>query len=114
MADTPTQEVAGEEGNSVQEESTKVVITTDDVIQIIEDKVQALTKLIPQKDKQAMMNLVLGNVSMADIRYLVSLASDGISGSDIAEAKRIALASFDDAQLEQVRGYYHTYKHLIP
>ena len=88
-------------------------ITTDDVRMALEDRVQHILSVVPAKDKNAMMNLVLGNIPMSDINSLMGLASDGISSSDIQEAKRIAIERFDTEELEIAKTYYYKYKHLL-
>lgn len=88
-------------------------VTTDDVRVALEDRVGYILSVVPSKDKNAMMNLVLGNVPMSDINYLASLASDGISSGDVQEAKRIAIERFDTEELEIARTYYYKYKHLL-
>ena len=88
-------------------------ITTDDVRVALEDRVGHILSVVPTKDKNAMMNLVLGNIPMSDINYLAGLAADGISSGDIQEAKRIAIESFDTEELETAKTYYYKYKHLL-
>lgn len=89
-------------------------VTTDDIKIAVEQQAKNIAKSIPTKDKSAMLNLVLSNLSSSDINYLMSLALDGVSSSDLAQAKRIAMQSFNEEDLERVKGYYDTYKHLIP
>lgn len=80
----------------------------------IQSQAQAIVSQIPSKDKNSMMGLILGNISSSDMSYLVSLVMDGnISGADIAKAKEVALRSFDEAQLEQVKYYYNKYAALV-
>ena len=105
--DKTTEKVEGELHSSKQ-------MTTDEVKEKLETQVTHVIKKIPAKDKNAMINLVLSNLSMSDISYLASLAADGVSGSDIAEAKRIALRSFSKEEIERVRDYYYEYSYLIP
>lgn len=89
-------------------------VTTDDIKIAVEQQAKNIAKSIPTKDKSAMLNLVLSNLSSSDINYLMGLALDGVSSSDLTEAKRIAKQSFKEEDLERVKGYYDTYKHLIP
>lgn len=89
-------------------------VTTDDIKIAVEQQAKNIAKSIPTKDKSAMLNLVLSNLSSSDINYLMGLALDGVSSSDLAQAKRIAMQSFNEEELERVKGYYDTYKHLIP
>lgn len=89
-------------------------VTTDDIKIAVEQQAKNIAKSIPTKDKSAMLNLVLSNLSSSDINYLMGLALDGVSSSDLAQAKRIAMQSFNEEDLERVKGYYDTYKHLIP
>lgn len=89
-------------------------MTTDEAKEKLQTQATQVIKKIPAKDKNAMINLVLSNISMSDISYLASLATDGVSGSDIAEAKRIALRSFSKEEIERVRDYYYAYSYLIP
>lgn len=89
-------------------------VTTDDIKIAVEQQAKNIAKSIPTKDKSAMLNLVLSNLSSSDINYLMGLALDGVSSSDLAQAKRIAKQSFKEEDLERVKGYYDTYKHLIP
>lgn len=105
--DKTTEDVEGEPHTSKQ-------MTTDEVKEKLETQVTQVIKKIPAKDKNAMINLVLSNLSMSDMSYLASLAADGVSGSDIAEAKRIALRSFSKEEIERVRDYYYEYSYLIP
>lgn len=105
--DKTTEDVEGEPHTSKQ-------MTTDEVKEKLETQVTQVIKKIPAKDKNAMINLVLSNLSMSDISHLASLAADGVSGSDIAEAKRIALRSFSKEEIERVRDYYYEYSYLIP
>lgn len=78
--------------------------------QDIQDRVKEIVKSIPTKDKTAMMKLVTQNISSSDIRYLAGLVSDGsISGADMAAAKQVALRSFNEEQLEDVKYYYSKY-----
>lgn len=78
--------------------------------QDIQDRVKEIVKSIPTKDKTAMMKLVTQNISSSDIRYLSGLVSDGsISGADMAAAKQVALRSFNEEQLEDVKYYYSKY-----
>lgn len=88
-------------------------VTTDDVRVALEERVGHILSVVPTKDKNAMMNLVLGNIPMSDINYLMRLASDGISSGDIKEAKRIAIERFDTEELETAKTYYYKYKHLL-
>lgn len=88
-------------------------ITTDDVQVALEDRVGHILSVVPTKDKNAMMNLVLGNIPMSDINYLAGLAVDGISSGDVQEAKRIAIERFDTDELETAKTYYYKYKHLL-
>lgn len=106
-ADKTTKDVVGGLHSSKQ-------MTTDEVKEKLEKQVTQVIKKIPTKDKNAMINLVLSNLSMSDISHLASLAADGISGSDIAEAKGIALRSFSKEEIERVRDYYYEYSYLIP
>lgn len=89
-------------------------VTTDDIKIAVEQQAKNIAKSIPTKDKSAMLNLVLSNLTSSDINYLMGLALDGVSSSDLAQAKRIAMQSFNEEDLERVKGYYDTYKHLIP
>lgn len=89
-------------------------VTTDDIKIAVEQQAKNIAKSIPTKDKSAMLNLVLSNLTSSDINYLMGLALDGVSSSDLTEAKRIAKQSFKEEDLERVKGYYDTYKHLIP
>ena len=89
-------------------------VTTDDIKIAVEQQAKNIAKSIPTKDKSAMLNLVLSNLKSSDINYLMGLALDGVSSSDLAQAKRIAMQSFNEEDLERVKGYYDTYKHLIP
>lgn len=89
-------------------------VTTDDIKIAVEQQAKNIAKSIPTKDKSAMLNLVLSNLSSSDINYLMGLALDGVSSSDLAQAKRIAMQSFNEEDLERVKEYYDTYKHLIP
>lgn len=89
-------------------------VTTDDIKIAVEQQAKNIAKSIPTKDKSAMLNLVLSNLSSSDLNYLMGLALDGVSSSDLAQAKRIAMQSFNEEDLERVKGYYDTYKHLIP
>lgn len=89
-------------------------VTTDDIKIAVEQQAKNIAKSIPTKDKSAMLNLVLSNLSSSDINYLMGLALDGVSSSDLAQAKRIAMQNFNEEDLERVKGYYDTYKHLIP
>lgn len=113
-------EGVGDEPYSSQEESStskeynNKQMTTDQVKEKLEKQVTQVIKKIPAKDKNVMINLVLSNLSMSDMSYLASLAADGVSGSDIAEAKRIALRSFSKEEIERVRDYYYEYSYLIP
>ncbi|MEG0952683.1 MAG: hypothetical protein RSE96_12230, partial [Niameybacter sp.] len=108
--DTP--QTKGPVGHKPSLDFTKPV-TTDDVRQALEQRAEHILTVVPTKDKNAMMNLVLGNIPMSDINYLMGLASDGLSQGDIQAAKQIAIEKFDDAELETVRGYYYQYKHLL-
>ncbi|MEG0848163.1 MAG: hypothetical protein RSF92_13495 [Niameybacter sp.] len=108
--DTP--QTKGSVGRKPSLDFTKPV-TTDDVRQALEQRAEHILTVVPTKDKNAMMNLVLGNIPMSDINYLMGLASDGLSQGDIQAAKQIAIEKFDDAELETVRGYYYQYKHLL-
>ena len=89
-------------------------VTTDDIKIAVEQQAKNIAKSIPTKDKSAMLNLVLSNLTSSDINYLMGLALDGVSSSDLTEAKRIAMQSFNEEDLERVKEYYDTYKHLIP
>lgn len=89
-------------------------VTTDDIKIAVEQQAKNIAKSIPTKDKSAMLNLVLSNLSSSDLNYLMGLALDGVSSSDLAQAKRIAMQSFNEEDLERVKEYYDTYKHLIP
>lgn len=89
-------------------------VTTDDIKIAVEQQAKNIAKSIPTKDKSAMLNLVLSNLKSSDINYLMGLVLDGVSSSDLAQAKRIAMQSFNEEDLERVKGYYDTYKHLIP
>lgn len=89
-------------------------VTTDDIKIAVEQQAKNIAKSIPTKDKSAMLNLVLSNLTSSDLNYLMGLALDGVSSSDLAQAKRIAMQSFNEEDLERVKGYYDTYKHLIP
>lgn len=89
-------------------------VTTDDLKGAIKQQAEAITRVVPSQDKSAMLKLVLSNLTSNDISYLTSLVLDGVSSSDIAEAKRIAKERFSSHELEQVKGYYDKYKHLIP
>lgn len=89
-------------------------VTTDDIKIAVEQQAKNIAKSIPIKDKSAMLNLVLSNLTSSDLNYLMGLVLDGVSSSDLAQAKRIAMQSFNEEDLERVKGYYDTYKHLIP
>ncbi|MFR0779333.1 MAG: hypothetical protein ACLSH8_06965 [Zhenhengia sp.] len=118
-----TQTQQGNTNSSTVEDTTKMhetanektqPVTTDDIKIAVEQQAKNIAKSIPTKDKSAMLNLVLSNLSSSDINYLMGLALDGVSSSDLAQAKRIAMQSFNEEDLERVKGYYDTYKHLIP
>lgn len=89
-------------------------VTTDDIKIAVEQQAKNIAKSIPTKDKSAMLNLVLSNLTSSDMNYLMGLVLDGVSSSDLEQAKRIAMQSFNEEDLERVKGYYDTYKHLIP
>lgn len=89
-------------------------VTTDDIKIAVEQQAKNIAKSIPTKDKSAMLNLVLSNLTSSDLNYLMGLVLDGVSSSDLEQAKRIAMQSFNEEDLERVKGYYDTYKHLIP
>lgn len=93
---------------------TSQKVTTDDLRAAVKKQAEQITSVVPHKDKSAMLNLVVSNLTSSDINYLVGLVLDGVSSSDLAEAKRIAKERFSSHELEQVRGYYDTYKHLLP
>lgn len=111
----PNQEVGktGDESIEVSSELNKPV-TTDDVRGAVEQQAKEIANSIPSKDKGAMLNLVISNLTSSDMNYLMSLVLDGVSGSDLAEAKRIAKERFDKEELERVKGYYNAYSYLIP
>lgn len=120
QSESSSKEQGAETNNKVQEtQSNKPTldfskpITTDDVRVALEDRVGHILSVVPTKDKNAMMNLVLGNIPMSDINYLARLAADGISSGDIQEAKRIAIERFDTEELETAKTYYYKYKHLL-
>ena len=100
--------------SSQNETSTSTPKTTQDVKKMVVEKVKEVTQAVPSKDKKAMTSLVMSQLSMAEINQLIRLVGDGVSGKDLQEAKKIALESFDEEQLEQARVYYEKYKHLIP
>ena len=52
-----------------------------------------------------MIQLILGNLTSFDISYLTGLVLDGVSGSDISEAKRIAKERFTSTELAQIKDY---------
>ena len=81
-------------------------VTTDDIKIAVEQQAKNIAKSIPTKDKSAMLNLVLSNLSSSDLNYLMGLALDGVSSSDLAQAKRIAMQSFNEEDLERVKEYY--------
>lgn len=107
VKDAPTQEVSD---NQVVE----AVITTDDLKETLKKEVKEVVNAIPGTDKRAMTSLVVSNLGSGDINYLMGLVLDGVSSSDLAEAKRIAKERFDGAELEKVQDYYAQYKHLLP
>lgn len=117
-----TQTQQGNTNSSTVEDTTKhetanektQPVTTDDIKIAVEQQAKNIAKSIPTKDKSAMLNLVLSNLSSSDLNYLMGLALDGVSSSDLTEAKRIAMQSFNEEDLERVKEYYDTYKHLIP
>lgn len=117
-----TQTQQGNTESSTVEDTTKhetanektQPVTTDDIKIAVEQQAKNIAKSIPTKDKSAMLNLVLSNLTSSDLNYLMGLALDGVSSSDLAQAKRIAMQSFNEEDLERVKGYYDTYKHLIP
>lgn len=100
------------EGNHTQSE--EVAITTDDLKEVLQEQVKEVISVVPSSDKRAMTNLVMSNLGSGDISYLMGLVLDGVSSSDLAEAKHIAKERFDGAELEIVQGYYEQYKHLLP
>ena len=104
--------VPTEESSPIQSE--EVVITTDDLKETLQKQVKEVIDVVPSSDKRAMTNLVMSNLKAGDINYLMGLVLDGVSGSDLAEAKRIAIERFDGAELEIVQSYYEQYKHLLP
>lgn len=89
-------------------------MTTDQVKEELKEQVTQVIKQVPTKDKNTMMNMALSNLSMSDISYLAGLATDGMSGKDLAEAKDIALQSFSQEELEKLKAYYDEYSYLIP
>lgn len=110
----PTQ--SDKQRQQTKEETVKspTKVTTDDLKGAIKKQAEALTRVVPKQDKSAMLNLVLGNLTSQDISYLAGLVLDGVSSSDLVEAKRIAKERFSQSELEQVKGYYNQYNHLIP
>lgn len=94
--------------------TVKVPTTTHELKQALEEQAQAIISQVPAKDRTAMTNLIVSNLSMSEITYLAGLALDGVSSADIAIAKQTALDKFDTQELEVVRGYYYRYRYLIP
>lgn len=113
-------------GNKTQSETNQKVetikgptkenkpVTTDDLKIAVQKQAKEIANSIPNKDKSAMLNLVISNLSSSDINYLMSLVLDGVSSSDLTEAKRIAKERFSQDELERVKGYYDAYEYLLP
>ena len=93
--------------NALTNQPTKQLTTST---KTIEERVKDIVKTIPVRDKNAVMRLIMQNVSSDDIRYLSGLVTDGhVSGSDIAKAKEVALRSFNAEQIKDVQYYYYKY-----
>lgn len=104
-------EVATHEVTSIQSTGNQ---TTAKTKVDIKASVKEIVKSVSASDKNEMIKLVIQNISSSDIQYLSSLATDGeISGSDISEAKSVALRSFTEEQLEDVKNYYYQYIELF-
>ncbi|MHC1749566.1 MAG: hypothetical protein AB9856_14940 [Cellulosilyticaceae bacterium] len=88
-------------------------VTKKELEKAVEKRIDTIMASIPTKDKNAMINLVIKNISHGDLRYLIGLVVDGISEEDLANAKQIALKDFTPEQLEEVKGYYDKYSKLV-
>lgn len=100
-------------GPSSNSNKVPIKVNKQELEEAISQKVESITESIPMSDQTKMANLILRHVSKADINYLASLAADGLSASDLAIAKKIAMNSFPPEVLEQVVSYYRRYAYLI-
>ena len=103
---------ASGEGTPSQKPKAKKM-TKEEIKQVVKEKTEAINDAIPSKDKLAISQLIFSNLTPEDIRYLTSLAADGISKEDMAEAKKIAKARFTEEQMKDVQGYYKKYADVV-
>lgn len=74
---------------------------------------QKVTDSISREEKQAMMKLISSRLTKADITYLAGLAAGGLEGEEISKAYRLAKSRFTDAEIVQVKTYWHRYKSMV-
>ena len=104
----------GQAGEGTPGEKPKAKkMTKEEIKQVVKEKTEAINDAIPSKDKLAISQLIFGNLTPEDIRYLTSLAADGISKEDMAEAKKIAKARFTEEQMKDVQAYYKQYADVV-
>ena len=60
-----------------------------------------------------MMKLISSRLTKADIQYAASLAAGGLEGEEISKAYKLAKSRFTDAEIVQVKTYWHRYKSMI-
>lgn len=74
---------------------------------------QKVTDSISREEKQAMMKLISSRLTKADITYLAGLAAGGLEGEEISKAYYLAKSRFTDAEIVQVKTYWHRYKSMV-
>ena len=91
-------------------EKPKTRAEKKEIVQKVSDKV---SDSVSDADKIAMTRLITSRLSGGDIKYLMGLASGGLTGEEISAAYRLAKARFNAAELSEIKVFWHRYKHSL-
>lgn len=81
--------------------------------ELVNKATEKVSEGVSRADKVAIARLIATRLTKEDVNLLMAMAADGLAGTEIRDAARIAKARFTSEELEQVKVFWHRYKESV-